>query len=503
MAEKRQLSESEKQAVRAQQLGSDGSLRCFISGDIVGDNDEIEYDHIQPFSKDGETCIENIRIVLKAHNRRKSDQSLYDVRDNIKLERLFEAKKNKIRLQDIFELKEILKKSIHASADTGEVRIDDGQTVLKFQLFRDTVLDVPYFYGRIPVAWLENDDQEGLQPRVIDYKRLIAIRDHLKSHPQLAPSIGRLLGGKLKLFDGQHKLAAQVLNNQAEVNIKVYVSSDAAEQAKSLFDSLMITNLEAHSKFKQIPFYTSTLLDRLSVIYKELLEEFLSGKSLENHTEEKFIHFLASQKGFSSVEAKEILRSAIRTSALEGSKMAGYVAEASKDASFPITVDLLNKTIFRSTLYLEPSNARFTSDADYRSAKSANFAQVTDLLMQGSCIENWVPHSKGKTLTHSQLKARRIWHKGAVLTWSPYLKSILFYALQIMTSDERDKMLYRPAISDQQKRVIRHCLNRLFSHPMWDDQAPEIDSLLVSARRQDDLFIKKGLTEKYVIQGQS
>jgi hypothetical protein len=46
----------------------------------------------------------------------------------------------------------------------------------------------------------------------------------LRSHPQLAPSIGRLVSSKLMLFDGQHKLAAQVLNNQKEVDIKIYIS---------------------------------------------------------------------------------------------------------------------------------------------------------------------------------------------------------------------------------------------------------------------------------------
>jgi hypothetical protein len=218
VAEKRQLSDAEKQAVRAQQIGADGSLRCFISGDIINSNDDIEYDHIHPFAKDGETSTANIRIVLKIYNRRKSDQSLYDMRDNVRLERLFEAKKNNIRLQDIFKLKDIEKRKTHAHTnDDKAIQIDDGQTALEFPLFNDALLKVSYFYGRIPVSWLENDDQEGLQPRVIDYKRLIAIRDHLKSHPQLAPSIARLLGSRLKLFDGQHKLAAQVLNNQTEV----------------------------------------------------------------------------------------------------------------------------------------------------------------------------------------------------------------------------------------------------------------------------------------------
>jgi hypothetical protein len=45
MATKRHLSDSEKQSVRAQQISEDGSLRCFISGEIIHDGDLIEYDN--------------------------------------------------------------------------------------------------------------------------------------------------------------------------------------------------------------------------------------------------------------------------------------------------------------------------------------------------------------------------------------------------------------------------------------------------------------------------
>src|SRR5947207_10786162 len=95
----------------------------------------------------------------------------------------------------------------------------------------------------------------------------------------------------------------------------MFLRSDP-EQTKKLFDSLMITNLDAHSKLKQIPFYTSTLLDRLSVIYKEFLEEFIAAKPSENHSELNFISFLVNNKGFGTMEAKDILRSAIKNSAL-------------------------------------------------------------------------------------------------------------------------------------------------------------------------------------------
>lgn len=500
---KRQLSDVEKDIVRKQQVSGDGSLRCFVSGDIIGEDDEVEYDHIQPFSKDGETSTANIRIVLKNFNRRKSDQSLYEVRDNLRLERLFESKKNNIKLQDILELKEVVRSNTHAVKTSTSIVVDDGHISKTFDLLRDEILNVDYFYGQTPVAWLENDDQEGLQPRVIDYKRLISIRDHLKDHPQLAPSIGRLMANHLKLFDGQHKIAAQVLNNRASVDVKMYISPDDPLAAKKLFDDLMITNLEAHSKLKQVPFYTSTLLDRLSVIYKELLDEFISSQPPENHTESNFIHFLVTRKQYSKPDAKQMLRGAIKNSALEASSLAKFVAVASKDASYPVTIDLLDRTIFPSTLYLEPSTAKFTSSDDHRNSEVDNFGQLSTLLVTETGLDNWVQNVKSKTLTNAQLKARRIWHKGSVLTWSPYLRSVLYFALHAMTSDERERILYRPVITASQADIIQKCLSRLFTHPLWDEPEGEIDSLLVSARRQDDLFSRKGLTEKFVIYGQS
>jgi len=498
---RRQLTTTEKQTVKDQQLLEDGSLRCFISGEIILDGDDIEYDHIHPVSKDGETDVENIRIVLKKHNRRKSNQSLYDVRDNIKLEKLFEQRKNNIKLQDIFELKDIQRRNTHANSNGDTITIDDGNDVRTFQLLHDDILNVDYFYSRIPVYWLENDDQEGLQPRVIDYKRLISIRDHLKEHPQLAPSIGRLVGTQLKLFDGQHKLAGQVLNNTKEVDVKIYISPDNQEQAKKLFDGLMITNLEAHSKLKQVPFYTSTLLDRLSVIYKELLDEFISGKPIDSHTEYNFINFLIVEKQFGRAEAKEMLRSAIKNSTLDNSTLSKYVAVASKDPNYPLTIDFLNKTLFPVTLYLEPSTAKFTSEEDYRNAEVDNFSELAQIIVEESHLPDWVLNVKGKTLTNIELKARRIWHKGSVLIWSGYMKSILYFAFQVRTTEEREKILYRPALTDKEKVVIRECLNRLFNHNMWDEPDGEVDILLASSKKQDELFNRKGLSEKYVIYG--
>jgi CRISPR/Cas system Type II protein with McrA/HNH and RuvC-like nuclease domain len=114
---KRKLNDAEKQQVIEAQRESDGSLRCFISGEVINlQTDDIEFDHLEPYSKGGDTSVSNIRVVLKTYNRRKSDQSLYEVRDNLRLERLFIEKKNSIKLQDIlvWRLRNPLNKLCHS-----------------------------------------------------------------------------------------------------------------------------------------------------------------------------------------------------------------------------------------------------------------------------------------------------------------------------------------------------------------------------------------------------
>lgn len=81
------------------------------------------------------------------------------------------------------------------------------------------------------------------------------------------------------------------------------------------------------------------------------------------------------------------------------------------------------------------------------------------------------------------------------------MKSILFFALQTMTNEEREKVLYHSVIDDHQKNIIIKCLVKLFGHPMWDEPEGELDTMLISSQKQEDLFNKRGLTEKYVYMG--
>ena len=71
----------------------------------------------------------------------------------MRLERLFESKKNSIKLQDILELKDVQRKNLFANIIDmlGKISIDDGSAKRVFPLLKDDILNVHYFYGRVPI----------------------------------------------------------------------------------------------------------------------------------------------------------------------------------------------------------------------------------------------------------------------------------------------------------------------------------------------------------------
>src|SRR5216684_1481418 len=100
---KRQLTDSEKEKVLAQQRRN-GILHCFVNDHPIENEDEVEFHHIKPFSEDGPTEIANIGAVCKTHHRRIRTLSLSEFRDQLEMDRFFEGPDPR-RLDDLLAFK--------------------------------------------------------------------------------------------------------------------------------------------------------------------------------------------------------------------------------------------------------------------------------------------------------------------------------------------------------------------------------------------------------------
>ena len=81
---KRQLTDDEKQHI----LKVHGRT-CFATGHAIADDEDVHFDHIQAFSQDGVSELDNIAPMCQDHNLQKGTLSLGDFRVKLRLNEFF------------------------------------------------------------------------------------------------------------------------------------------------------------------------------------------------------------------------------------------------------------------------------------------------------------------------------------------------------------------------------------------------------------------------------
>ncbi len=483
------LTETEK----AQILERDGR-RCFIDGHPFSEDEEIEFDHIVPRAGKGRTTIQNMAAVCRKHNRQKGTMSLDEYRDYLQLRRFFEANRARYLDDVIMERGESVGEVLSYELADGTVKLFFDSGPAGFTVYTCPVTGWHYFYALIPVRYLRNDAE--LQPRPLRDQALWGLYRHFRRNTQLAPSICRFdEDEKLLLFDGQHKAAAQIWAGRDSVECKIYLDPDPA--------TLRETNLEAHQSFRQMAFYTAELMRKYAAIFGEDWEHFLTLDGLKS--EAAFVEYLVREKGISIAAARKQVAHAIHYGIIrdDNNKLRQFISEKTRTRTEPLTYNRIQKTLFRHLLSPIPSKAEFQSDDDHREEEQQNLVQLMSIISEEGLIGRWNPDANDAM----HKRTERIFSAGAVRAWVRILRDVLnaYLQLYLMGPDEIERVLYRE-INDDQFKVIRRFVHRIFSHSVWD--APDTADQDISKRltKDDDatamqLLHERGLVVEWVLEG--
>ena len=341
-----------------------------------------------------------------------------------------------------------------------------------------------YFFSVLPVSALKNDSE--LQPRPLEFDRLWNLYLHLQNHTQLAPAVCRLVDGSIFLFDGQHKAAAQVWAGRQTIDCKVYVSPHVRR--------LKETNLSAHDKLRQMPFYTSTLLEKYASMASEDWDAFLSTQGPK--TEHAFVEFMRVRADLSNLEAVKRVRSMIQRDILEhpDNALRDYIAEENRGRQNPLTMSRLQKTFFAEFIAPPPLKDEFEGESYHRVDERNNMVRFFNLIVQHSLAGKWAPERNDA----AHRKASRLYSGGAPRAWVPMFRDALAPALGLFDEEDRKRLLYRE-LNDHQFQIIDRLLARLFSHKVWEDLDPELEDLRYdNAQRAKEILVKASLTTNWI-----
>ncbi len=489
MAIHREPTEKEKEIILKRHT-KDGKIRCYVNDHPIEDGN-IEYHHIKPFSLGGETDINNLAPVCREHHRRIGILSIQEYRDRLELEKFFKNS-NTVRLDDIL-INKIgnnygKKLNNEVKGDKIYLYFDNSSQPLVLPLYTCPASGFKYFYIRISIEYIKNDID--LQPRPLEIKRLWELYRHLLTHTQLAPAVCRLKDSQVLLFDGQHKTAAQIWAGRDAVECKIYIDPDI----KILKD----TNLTAHDKLRQMPFYTSILINKWADLFKEEWDEYKEIKGVKS--EKGFMTFLI-EKGKTRAEASKMFWSFIYDSILEDdkNKIINYIAERNRSRLNPLTTNAIKVTFFKNFLTPPPLDLDLDKSDELRELERQNMINLINIIVEETLENKWDPDNKDGNHKLSV----RLYSIGALKAWSSMFKDVVAQVLNLYDSKERNKLLLRK-ISEDKWNTIRERLKRLISHELWSDPSSEIDSRLRVNNETDvrEFLTSRGLTVNWILGGQ-
>ncbi len=484
MATRRQITEAEKTQV----LESHGR-RCFIDGAPFGDDEVVEYHHIKPFSEDGPTTPDNIAPVCRKHHLTIGTMSLQEYRDKLTLEAFFQDGEPKT-LDDLIRTKKgTFGQTMRFEVGDGHITLYPGDAPFTYPLHRCHATGWRYFYANVPVEFISNDVE--LQPRPLRLASLWSLYRHFVANTQLAPSVCRMTDqGKLLLFDGQHKAAAQVWAGRNSVECKFYFDPDARR--------LKETNLTAHGSLRQMSFYTHELMSKYADIFGEDWADYMATSGQKS--EAGFSTFLAKAKKKTKAQATNEISLAIFSQIIEhpNNKLSAYLAEKHRGRKQPLTFARLKKAFFQTMLVPPPVADEFESEADMRGMERLNLVKLLNIVAEEGLDGRWSPERNDA----AHRRAERLFSAGAVRAWAILLRDAINQHLHHYSDEQRRRFFYC-SINDNEFDYFRGFVKKVFSHKLWDEPDPtgEIAARLAKddAATSRALFDEKGLTVQWLL----
>lgn len=498
---KRQISEEEKQTILERH-----GRKCFATGHDIPENEPVHFDHIRAFALGGESEIDNIAPMCQKHNLEKGMLPLEDFRIKLRQDEFFQRGQTLTLKDELEYLKEkgnissFGESVYYKTIEEREIELEYCNCKKSFQLYICPVTGWKYFYAILPVDVLNSDDDAegniGLQPRYLIQDKVFDLYRHLQQNTVLHPSIARLFRSKILVFDGQHKIASLLWGARKDFELKIYIDPDPTK--------LNQTIIHAHDKFAQTKFYSSVLVAKLGSLFGKRFEEYKNKENGEPKTESGFVKFLIQNEQLTKGEVNKRFTSFLVDSVLSESenKISRLVSKVNRRTKeCPLTLDMLNKSLFAHFLYHSPTDDDLANVKQYmRDKEISNVISLCNIFDE-EILHKWDSTKTEQDTTQNQLT--RMFSSKSMMAWSELLKGAVEGKLEIHDPDDRKQIFYRE-LSDDEKEKIRRIVRRLVDWSMWKSPpSSEIDKILSNNKKEVKNFLKdKGLTTGY-LQGSS
>jgi len=447
---------------------------CFICEkpiDLAIHADSIDIDHVEPLKLGGKDDPSNFALTHASCNRSKQASDLRVARVLAR----FSAIRDEVAPENRgANLGDVLAKYGGATYKL-PVRMDGSVICFSFSdlgrndsirlpLYRDPLSGLDYFFGVFPIAYLHHDDR--INPRAIGGNLHALVEEFHKKRPQLHVALGWVElnedspGAPVKVFDGQHKAAAQVLLGAKELPVRVFVNPD--------LDLLLTTNTNAGTTLRQVAFDKSVQRHLGSSLFVERLDRFRKERNLPADDESLSERDLVDHFKLEWREMRRYILDAVRDWITHHSdnKLKEFVDFGGRGNERPFSYSTIEKTFYSFFIYPDaleiPLNFRLEEGENPRELEKNQILRlmniIADVIYVGKFdpalgtyrIENRV--QKGEDVPDPHLKAFRLAREEILYNWLRYIRQIVqnYFIMQGRPVQEAKLFQYR------------------FPEPLWD-----------------------------------
>lgn len=508
--------DADARAKLEQRLLSRQSGRCFICDepiDLVLQKGQLDIDHIDPLAEDGLDAENNFALTHQSCNRSKGAANLQVARRIKEFERLQEqakdAGKRGANLGDVLAQHGGAKATLRlrTKGDSVEFSLSEAgdNSIHAVPVYVDKLSGMRSFFAAFPLEYLHHDDR--INPRSIGSNIRGLIEEFLQKRPQLHVALAWWApesdgAGTLKVFDGQHKAAAQILLGTRELPVRVFVDPDT--------NVLLQANTNAGGKLRQVAFDAAVMRHLGSSLYVERVRKYQSMRGLPeddySFSEQDLIRFFRGERKEMERYVIDAQRDAI-THAQEN-RLLEFVEWAGKSLEKPMSYSTIERSFFREFLYKKgldtPIDFGMEEGTNPRLLEREQLIRLMSMFADVFFVGHWDPELGGRRLENrlqagdkipeNHLRAWRIAREEILTNVTRWIRLVIANYNAYTGRVVKEDRLLQVQLPDELWDRLGNFLVSLSKLPCWIDK--NLGTTVFGAKQNADYWEKVFQTGK-------
>lgn len=473
--------------------------KCFICGrEIDLDVEETDVDHIEPLASGGKDSVGNFALTHSGCNRRKQDSDLRVAQVLEKLRSIQEkAGTRTATLADVLTYfggsKADPKYKIEG--DTFAIAFGDGLKQ-SYPIFTDKLSGERTVFLEVPHEYVFHDDL--INPRGINTRIGGLIKEFHRGNPQLQVCLARLDNGRIKVFDGQHKTAAQLLLGQTRILMRLFIEPD--------IQRLIATNTNAGSKLKQVAFDKSIMHQLSNTLYGERIQRYQEEHELSpdeySFSEQALVSYFKGQadlrKYIIEAQKNQITHS-------QDNRLTAYINFDGRRKELPLSYSSYDKAILSRLI---DSKYILDTSLDFREEEERNPRQLErnqiirflNILADTIYVDKFDPEigtyriedsiAKGNDagITNNHLAAFRMSKEEILLAIVPTMILVIRHTLTTINGNCPEKGLFMTEFPEQVWTNIERFVQSYSALPLWKNRG--LSETVFSGKQTQNYWIE-------------